>query len=197
MQVCISSPAYLAAQPAAGATFKIGFNFRGTLGFVTDLGADTFANGDDYPKSHTSADTLTTCDAGFVGGVDQSASNYVDTNNAKLAGRILENSGTPSYFRVDLPSAGNYKIRAASAKQGYTEAASIRITDGAGGDLINVSDASVADGNYLDAGGNERTHNDWVANNTQVTVEFTGTELRMHLQVATVQFMNHLEIEKV
>lgn len=192
----MSRPYAPGASVPGGTLFSMGFDFRAALAFVTDAANDVFVGGldeFDYPILFNNGSYST--NAGWVrngGNVDERDRNA--GNNAKLAGVCFHGSTSGVYFRVDLPAVQNYKIRAACGDPNYSSVQQFRLTDGAGADLINVSDASVAANSFLDAGGTERTHANWLTSNAQITVAVTADHVRAYLINSSGNSLSHLEI---
>lgn len=165
----------------AWATAK-GFNFRNTLGYVTD-GTNqqaVYETAAAYPITQTiGGDSVT---FGFDSAASLQYRNRNAGNDVRLAGMIFTEN-VESYFRVNLPASGDYKVRVAIGDGIYSITnQTILIKDGVGGStLATFTDASIAGNSFLDAGNTERTAANWPGSNTEITVTFTGTVATLYL----------------
>jgi len=157
---------------APPATFKIGLNFRATAGYVTDGTNETYVVSDMYPVTR--------------GGVTFGWNGAINTRDrasaqGKLGGcHYVANNTSGRRFRLDLPSAGNYRIRIASGDPGSNNYSGGTIKDNAT-TLIAVSAGvagSFGTNQFRDASDVTRTSAAlWVANNVAVDVTFASTIL--------------------
>lgn len=155
------------------ATLPIGFNFRASSGYVTDVAPDInvvtgIAYGSSPGYGWTSTPTL-----GF--------DNIDNTRNARLAGRAYCFPANYPEFRIDT-GAGSFDIRLALGDLA-TYAATIAVYDGASGTpLFTVAGTPAAAGEFFDATGIKRTSPaDWVTNNASRNVTITSTYMRFVL----------------
>jgi hypothetical protein len=157
----------------------IGFNFRATLGFVTDIAPDQFHDVGLYAAS-----------PGYgweVGSVANADRDRNAANNARLAGLFFVDSGLTLDFRVDLPSAGDYAITLAIGDDAYSsDHCKCEIFDTSSSLFSVTSGATLTAGHYIDANGTEHTSAaNWVANQTSRTATFATTILRCRIGQAS------------
>lgn len=100
--------------------FDMGFNFRGTSGYVTDGAEGVPVLAEVYPHTYTNGNG-DSINAGFVSGSGQGAANRSTGVDARLAG-INYDGGTDD-FQVDLssgsaPGAGDYTVDLAVGDSG-------------------------------------------------------------------------------
>jgi hypothetical protein len=86
-----------------------GFNFRGTLGYVTDSANQSAVLGESYPTTYTMAVSDETIQAGWTGGnvFTLDRDNVIDV---RLAGINWVVNSTPDTFRIDLGATGTHDI---------------------------------------------------------------------------------------
>lgn len=172
--------------------FDEGFNFRSTLGFVTDPTDTQFVDGTlTYPQT-----------AGGVTFGWISISNVVtrDRNSgvdARLAG-IHRTSGGPQVFQVDLPATGQYEVRVAVGDANYPDTGINYALFDNTTQVFSFSNLSTsAGGHFLDATGVERTSvADWISNNAAVTYNFASTVLQLQIDIGFAG-VSHLRIVQV
>ena len=159
-------------------TMPIGFNFRSTVGYVTDIAPDVFIT------------TTNTYAASPGYGWDVNPSGTLDSrdrnaaNIANLAGvNFYPNSATAASFRVDLPSAGTYAIRLASGDaSGIISNIYLELFDNASSLGVLINNASTSAGQrFLDATSTEYTNATWAGSNTAVNKTFASTILRLKM----------------
>jgi hypothetical protein len=157
-----------------------GFNFRSTVGYVTDGSDEFFWRGGTqdsgiwtYPSEIVSGVT-----AGWVDdlgtGIDED-----NTRDRRLAGRVARSNGAAgeAFFRIDLPAPGTYEIGL-----GFTSsvtATRIEVFDDATSEFVRSP--TVSSGNVADAVGTVHTFADWPANQVRATVEFASTVCRVQV----------------
>jgi hypothetical protein len=186
-------------------TTSKGFNFRFSDTYVTDGANQTYVEdagdgtGEAYPVSRS------------IGGESVTfgwESTYSDqcrdrttsaTYDPELSGfHQTASGGSDIVFRVDLPAAGDYKIRIAAGEASYDRVIKFQVRDNTT-DLITVSNVSAVAGSFVDAGGTSLTAANWYSSNEQVTETFASTIFRFVLQAPTSDFsvIAHIEIEQV
>lgn len=163
-------------------TVDIGFNFRATLGYVTDGAGETHVVADTYPVTRAGYTF------GWTTAVD--SRDRVAGNDRRLAGiNFQANNGTQAIFRVNVP-AGTYKIRlaigdgtSAQAKQ-YVQ---IRDADGTT-PLLTIDDTNgTSTNNFTDAAGANYTQAAWAAGNSEATITTTGAQFFVRVGTPTAQ----------
>lgn len=152
------------------------FNFRSTLGFVTDGVGETFFGGGAY--------------SGGVGyGISSGPDNYADRDNAldrRLAGIIYMTNGFGDLeFRADIGN-GTFNMRCAmgDAAGPHTDAR-LRFFDGANATpILTIGPGGATD--WVDAAGtNHATAAAWVSSNASVPLTITGGYVRVILGNST------------
>lgn len=182
----------------AWATTK-GFNFRGTLGAATDLANEVFIKADDdqYPTNKTIGGETVVC------GVDnKTLFNVSDRsggagNDRRLRGICYNPDTVDHTFRVDLPAAGQYKVRIALGDPNYSAAQDAVIKDNTT-TLLTLSDASVATNSFLDASNTELPAATWDdTGGAQATLTFATTTFILVVKASIGTRLAHIEIEQV
>lgn len=155
-----------------------GFNFRNTSGYVTDTGNNTYV----LHQSTLYPTTRNSVTFGWESSLGMDGRDRNNTVDERFAGSNFNN--TPydyKYFRVDLPSAGDYAIRLSMGDYSYTQVVEFAILDNATV-LTSKSGATVAANRYMDAGGTVRTSpSDWISNNAAFTGTFSSTILKLRV----------------
>lgn len=166
-------------------TNEKGFNFRSSLGFVTDGANQKFIDATFvYPTSVTIDGDTFNC--GFS--TSLSSGRFADVDNgvdARLAGAVFQGSGDPGvYFQVELPTIGSYEFRAAFGTALYTAEIVGSISDTAT-DFATIA-GTLSSGQLLDASDAVRANAAaWVSSNVAVTRAMTTTLVRVNLGVPT------------
>jgi hypothetical protein len=166
--------------------FPQGINFRSTLGYVTD-GSNEYAQvtgANTYP--------ITTPQGNNVGWEAISSGTILLGNRStsvdrRLAGLHTQDSNAVANYRIDLPSSGSYKIRAAFGDQSFAKYAEGYLKDNTTQVLTLCTQQAVTAGQFVDASNTKHTTAaNWVSNNTQVTQSFSSTILRVQIGGTTV-----------
>lgn len=172
---------------------QVGFNFRCTLGYVTDGTNECFvSHSTSYPNTGcTSAgDTVT---MGWTSGDALDCRDRDSGLDRRLAGlvRDSESSATISIFRVNLPTGGktNCTMRGAWGDPGsgsIGKTTFVRWCDGScGTPFATVNTAGTAAGHWHDATGVDRTSAaNWVSGNAAVTHTFTNSFMTVEVSGA-------------
>lgn len=159
-------------------TFDVAFDFRATVGYVTDPSYAKFIGGTEiYPTTSTINGFSVTY--GWDDTLNQrDRDNTVD---ARLAGINFNKAGTQT-FRVDLPSTGTYNIFLAigDAANGSAQTSYVTVVDNAT-TFINFNPVSTSGTQYADAAGNFWSKTTWAANNVAVSRTFGSTILKLTL----------------
>lgn len=108
--------------------------------------------------------------------------------DVRLRGIAFVSNSNIARYRIDLPSAGTYKIRLAMGDVSpFSHPQRIQILDN--GSVVlsgDLNPGTIAADQYLDATGVTRTSvADWVANNAIFTVNFTSTIAQFQIGLAT------------
>lgn len=163
--------------------FPQGINFRANSWFVTDGANDAYWTG----SGGTPHAYPTVTPQGNTAGFEQTLSEARDRSaaiDARLAGMCF--TATQVDFRIDLPSAGNYKIGLASGDYENSQTSQVELFDGTTS-LGLLSNGSSAANKFRDATNVERTVAEWVASNeggdetALVTKTFATTICRFRL----------------
>lgn len=175
------SDTYSVTTLASGWT-DVGFNFRGTAGYVTDGTNETYV---------LASTTYPTTGIGATYGFTSANASAADSNaglDRRLAGTGRTLNGTPKVFRIDLPTAGTYRIYLAlgdsSASRVY-QYLQVRDGDDTTARLTldyTTGSNGTSTGQWYDASGTLRTSaSAWASSNAYVDVTFTGTTAYVHL----------------
>lgn len=170
-------------------SFDVGFNFRGTSGYVTDGVGETYViDADNYPTTRGGA-TFGEEDE-FLFNLDRNAA-----NDRRLAG-VKADSVIGRRFRVDLPATGDYDIHlalgdAASAQTHKWDTKDDTTTL----DTYNVMSSS---NQFFDASGVQRTAANWPGSEVSVTRTFASTIFRLQTNAASsTAAVAHLRLVQV
>ena len=150
--------------------FPQGFNFRSTLGFVTDVSPSEFWSTAAYPKTTASGNS-----AGWIV-TSGNVANRSATNDARLAGiAYVTAGGTQNKFQILLPSAGSYNIRIALGDAGGSNQQSCTILDNTTLLATIATNVTTATQHFLDATGVDRTNTTWPGSNALLNLTFAST----------------------
>jgi hypothetical protein len=172
-----------------------GYNFRATLGYVTD------------PANHvgiTASPIYPTVDGyGLQSGWVTDAAEVRDRNDAvdpRLAGVAFANTNDTRTFRIGLNSAGPWEIRLAIGDINNAQTNhQVRVLDDATA-FISILSVATGAGEFRDATGALHTSAaNWIANNTAVTRTFVSTTLNLQIgpMESGSQAIAHLSITDV
>lgn len=189
-------------------SFKQGINFRDTSGFVANPVDHTaqwgaFNTAGAYPITSPQGTNYgwTSLGAGTAG----SRFNMSTSVDPRLAGaNSPRENGQLEVWRIDLPSPGDYILRAAFGSMGAPT------SRGVGCDLYDNTTfvreictrrlgAAYTAGTFIDATNVVRSSaTDWVNNNATIVETFNSTVLHLHLQVNSWRaLIAHFYVEKV
>lgn len=173
-----------------------GINFRATSGYVTD-GAN------EYGQVTGSLNYPTTTPQGNNVGWESVAGGSIATRDrstgvdSRLAGMHFNNNA--STYRIDLPSAGTYKVRAAfgdATASNYVEA---YLKDNTTQIATMATRAQIASGAFVDATDVLRANAaTWVSSNATLEKTFSSTTLRVQIgggSTSTNYVIAHLYVE--
>lgn len=181
-------------------SYDIGFNFRATSGFVTDPANTTYSLGEAYPTTRSMASSGLSVTFGFATADIVSYMRDRDSGiDPRLAGLAQANSlALPDQtFRIDLPASGTWQINLAAGEANNAQNAAWQILDSDGTTVLATQTATaVSAANWRDASQVNRTSAaDWVANNAQINVTFTGTAAYLNLvAVNPPSVISHLRL---
>jgi len=183
-----SSPQILApilfGTPASSFTpFDVGFNFRATSGYVTDLSPDTYSLGVIYPETRGGATF------GFSSDLTGNSRNRDNTTNAHFAGLVFDSQNQVEYFRVDIVAGGTYSIRMAIGDYNNLETGIkvvVKDTTSMPSSCTPSASATVTGSTtvtfgFLDALASEYTATNWPASNTANICTFTTGQMRFYI----------------
>ncbi len=156
-------------------SIDVGYNFRSSVGFVTDGANQYFVDNISYPT------TLGGLSVGWSVGVSlRDRNSGIDV---RLAG-IHFVTGSSDNFRIDLPSTGDYDIWLAAGD------ASSQI--GTGWDLLDnttvfqsISNSNNASGDFRDATDTNYSTANWPGSNTKITRTFGSTIFKLKVRDLT------------
>lgn len=144
-----------------------GFNFRGTSGFVTDTGNNTYVLNDAYPTTRNGVTfgwltAVTPLDRNAAGGERLAGINY----------------GVSNTFQIDLPSAGDYRLTLALGDFGTGQICKMIFKDSST-TLATIGPANTGGGQqWFDATAvNRGPASDWVSNNVPIDKTFATSTL--------------------
>lgn len=175
-----------------------GINFRETLAFATDSSpndgeiAPGLSFGDTYPRTTAQGNTVG-WEVPTAGGNSRDRS---ATNDNRLRG-IHFHTENSTYYRIDLPGAGDYKVGLASGDANYTTTTRVDLFDTTTSLATLCNGTTSAVNRFFDANGTEHTAANWPANNTLRTVTFATTQLRLYNNGATNIVLAHFYVELV
>lgn len=156
-----------------------GINFRSTAGYVTD-GANEDAELDsgtgnaNYPR--------TTAQGNSVGW--ETASSTYNTrdrsagNDRRLAGINFNGSTGKFDYRIDVPSAGVYKIIVAMGDPSYAQTVDCELFDGAASLGVIISGSTGAANSFKDQNNQTWTAATFFANTSMLQITMSSTILR-------------------
>ncbi|HXE88958.1 MAG TPA: hypothetical protein VN524_19390 [Hyphomicrobiaceae bacterium] len=160
--------------------FDLGFNFRGTSGFVTDAAYGVPGLAEMYPHTYTAANGYS-INAGVSG--TTGSENNAASNDPRIAGDNYVNPSTTTNFLVDLssgsaPGAGTYSVDLAMGVSNFGTAMACVVKDNTTIilDLTNGGSGYVTtNGHYIDASGA----------NLAATTSWTGTPVNLTFATTT------------
>ena len=174
----------------AVAATDFGFDFRSTVGFVTDPNYASFVDSTQtYPQTYTNGLSLT-----IVGGWESlngvncqsgiSVTNRNAGNDPRLAGIAFPTGGNAGgtgfqcIFRVDLPSTGAWTVAFAGGDASNGQNIYVQFADN-GSVFATCSNTATTSNHFADANCTVFTEANWITSNTTVTHTFTSTKLEM------------------
>lgn len=181
-----------------------GINFRRTSGFVTDVSPENFeGNGTNvvtaptYPRTTAQGNTV-----GWEGTNDINARDRNAGTDRRLAGLHASEGGTGTKindFRIDLPSAGDYKVRIAAGDADYSWNTKVELFDTSSSLGVLCTGSTGAANSFKDASNATLTAANWPGSNALVTKTFATTICRFRVGDGATHFMPicHIYIEAV
>lgn len=154
-------------------TIKEGFNFRATLGYVTDGTDETAVLGNMvYPTVTSHGHTV-----GWNTNVASQDRDRNSGNDRRLAGfNFATNDGSDTQtFRIDLPDGpGKYLMKVAAGDALFSQNVYIEIYDNSTL-LATVSGSTGGVQRFIDATGVVRTNTDWASTNSGIVRTFASS----------------------
>lgn len=149
----------------------IGINFRATSGYVTDGAGETYCLGEAYPVTRGGYTF------GFSTDLTGNARDRDASNDRRLAGCVFQvNTAGTADFILDLPAAGDYRIRAAFGDAGSLQYQLVVLKDGTT-TLATIDDYTGVD-EYEDiTGAHYFSDTAWASSNVSADHTFAGTQL--------------------
>jgi len=173
-----------------------GFDFRSTLGFVTDPANCYPVLGETFPHTYAAG-----VSAGFVSPGSLNLVNGSAGVDARLAGCIFENNSPfQMTFRVTLPATGTYTIDVVCGDVGYAESnMKVEVFDTGSSLGVLMTGASTASSSrWVDTDGTDMTEATWLAGHTTVDKTFTTTECNFKIgNLVTYTKINHIRVTSV
>lgn len=170
--------------------FPQGINFRATSGYVTDGTNETYEIG-------TSANYPRTTPQGNTVGWEQTSGNARDRSTSvdrRLAG--LHFQTIQADFRIDLPTAGSYNVRAAFGDMSSSSDTKWSLLDTTTTLATLATGTNGAAGSFKDATDTLYTAATWPGSNTANTKIFSTTILRVRGSSAvSFNYIAHLYVE--
>jgi len=159
-----------------------GFNFRATVGFVTDGTNEQFVAGSQtYPTTNNG---VTYGWDANISGNDRDRDN---TNDRRLAGvNSNPNLGTRNTFRVDLPATGQYIITLAMGDTSSQAFECIEFQDNTTSFLTLTGIVNLGT-SWADNTGTQYTNATWPGSHATLTRTFTSTIFNVILGSTTAQ----------
>ncbi len=148
-----------------------GMDFRGTSGYVTDPSNHAYSLGESYPSGRT----LNGQGFGWSTGSPDGAQDALNTNDARLAGKAYTAPSNRPIFRLNLPSAGSYKIYIAMGDQAGSYLQTVEFYDDTtllDSTTINAVSSSAAN-SFVAADGIAYTHANFVTTGFTKYLTFT------------------------
>lgn len=179
--------------------FPQGINFRGTAGYVTD-GTDEYgetASGTlNYPTTSTQGNSV-----GWESGTSgASPANRNSGNNRRIAGMAHTNgpAATVMRYRIDLPSSGDYKFRAAVGDANYSSNVYLELEDTSSSLGTLATSNTSGSNNFRDAADAQYSAANWPGSNSLSAAKtFTTTICRFVIGdgVETYTRIAHIYVE--
>lgn len=173
-----------------------GINFRNTAGFVTD------GTNEDYHIPSRGAYPWTTAqgnNVGYENGVNLTGRDRNAGNDRRIAGTGWVEDVSERPFRIDLPSAGNYRVGCAGGEANYATDCEIWLED-SGGLIQSLCTGTTSGANqFKDATNTEYSAANWPTSQTlvQITVDSAWVRFFMeHDGVGSQDFLTHAYIEE-
>ena len=166
------------------ADWKVGLNFRGTAGYVTDGSDETYCLGE------TASTERKTANGNSITFQWSGALSYALDRNAgydqRIAGVNLQINSTPRTLTITLPQAGTYLVRLAVGDFEYDRGYQyVQILDDGTPKLTVADGGGISHYYFDDATGTEYSYLTWPAGNTAVSVDFATTTFQMVIGLAT------------
>jgi hypothetical protein len=172
-----------------------GINFRSTLAYVSDGTSDSFENANNatstgsYPRTTAQGNTVGW--ESFNGGNIRDRSTTVDH---RLSG--LHFISVQADYRIDLPSAGSYNVRAAFGDMSSASDTKWSLLDTTTTLVTLATGTNSSAGSFKDATDTLRTAAAWPSSNAAVTQTFGTTILRVRGSSAvTFNYIAHVYVE--
>lgn len=160
----------------------IGFDMRGTVGYVTDPANCTYLlgtiNGDTYPVTRAGYTFGWNANGAGVAvvGIDRNAG-----QDPRLAGINFSGAGNSAVFQLDV-SPATFDIYLAIGDAGGTTSQTIIDIYDDTSLLWTVTQVSTTGNSFTDSQGNEYTAANWPGSNQPRSAIITSTKLRLHLR---------------
>jgi hypothetical protein len=183
----------------AADSWRVGFNFRATSGYVTDGADEIYVLGE---NNSTTRSTTNGNSATFIwSGAGPQPRDRTTGNDRRLAGINFVNGSTTETLTITLPQVGSYIVRLAigdPADAGGHQYVQIRDNTTP---LLTVDDATGPGANqFLDATVVVRTAAAWPSANVSTTIIFATTSCKVvvgSVSISDITRLAHLYLEYI
>jgi len=156
-----------------------GFDFRATSGFVTDDANYTYVlPADTYPTTRNSVTFGWVVDGNTVSGADRNSGAIPQLAGINFVAGLQ--GASPTYFRVDLPSAGTFDVTLGLGDASFAQVnmrVEVRDTSTSKFFVLTGGDFSTSANHFVDASGVDRTAAAWPTDEVAVSTVFATTQL--------------------
>jgi hypothetical protein len=179
---------------------KVGFDFRGTAGYVTDPGNTVFVGGSQGGSAAAYPTVSGSVTYGYLGNSTNGAIgiNRNGSIDARLSGINYANPGAsnPMIFEVDLPAAGTCTVELAAGDAAQANSSqTVKLADNGAVFQTVLSSATVNAGSFADAHGLIWTAAQWPGSNTALTHTFITNKFQLiYGDTAGYTVVSHLGI---
>ncbi len=172
--------AILLLASTSAVAWDVGFNFRSTVGYVTDPVPTVMAlfGSTNYPTTRTINGQSVTFGWETLGS-DISTRDRISSWDPRLAGIACQSDASFSVFRVDLPASGSYLLGLAMGDAPNPRSSHVEFQSGTS--TVLVVQATNPYNSFTDATAAGRYFSDWPSANATVQRTFTSTIFRLKI----------------
>ena len=169
-----------------------GLNFRAISTVVTDGADETYVQADPYPTVRNVSTFGWLSNTSTIQVRDRST-----TVDRRLVGLHFTEASTGASFQIDLPSSGDYLIRAAYGDGANPQTINISLLDD--GVVFSSVTGDAGANQFFDAAGVLRTAAEWPSSNTSLSRTFSTTSLILRINSTAVASYGvaHLFLDQV